>query len=208
MGLSVGSSTMTVDWCLWLLLVEALVCISHPWSEEQYVAVLAQRQAVLDDIQETVHCSCFSRLVLMLQSLQLCTERSWANTLVSGAPVDFLLCREVRQTCLLGKLRLRTVAQDSPTSMCRKGENAFWVPTQMPKRRWRSSRSFAYASLHLWPQHHGGGGGKGGGSWWCREQRSVMTAGKRIWWFWATGGSPTLGWGGKRWRDQVPKVPL
>ena len=42
-------------------------------------------------------------LTATFQGLQLCVERSWTNTLVNGAPVDFLLYREVRQTCLLGR---------------------------------------------------------------------------------------------------------
>lgn len=62
-------------------------------------------------------CFCFLRLVLTLQDLQLCMERSWANRLVNGAPVDFLLYREVRQTCLPRKLNLRTGAQESLTTI-------------------------------------------------------------------------------------------
>lgn len=53
------------------MLVEALGCIAYFWSEEQYIVVLAQRPTILDGIQEIVHCSCFSRLVLILQDLQL-----------------------------------------------------------------------------------------------------------------------------------------
>lgn len=118
-GIAIENSDLTVSWWLWPLLVEPPVCNSQPWSKEQRIAVLAQQQTMLDGSQPAL--LLLLKISANITGLYLCMARSWTSTLVNGSAVDFLPCREVKPTCLLGKLNLRTSAVDNPVTLCRQG---------------------------------------------------------------------------------------